>query len=110
MASTPLTPASVVPVANTWTDLAPAPAAGKVQSINQRAANVGAADADAAVRVVNGGTTINRAKTYPVPYHTSESAPDLERRYPLKAGWKIQVWASAGANIEFSYDGWEDDV
>lgn len=109
MSATILTPASVV-CTTSLADLFSNVATGKVRKINVRAANVGAAAANLDLTLYNGTTTVYRCKNYPVGYNDTTAAPDVESGLVIPAGWRIQVKASAGSNIEVSYDGVEADA
>ena len=86
----------------TLQDLGNATPAGKVRSWDIRFANVGAADASADLVITDGTTVITRAKNYPVPYNQPGSAPDMEQKLTLPAGWKVQAKASGTLAIEAS--------
>lgn len=109
MSATILTPVTAV-CTTSFADITVAPATGKVRKLDIRAANVGAADATVSLTITDGTTTINRLATYPVPFNSSGSAPDLELGLMLPAGWKARAKASAGSTIEVSVTGIEADV
>lgn len=81
------------------TDVTPA---GKVRTFDVRFANVGAADGYASLVLTNGVLTIQRAKNYPVPFQQAGSAPDMEQKIIVPAGWKVQTMASANGVVEAS--------
>lgn len=76
--------------------------ANKVRTLDVRFANVGGEDAFGDLVITNGTTVINRAKNYPVPYKQVGSAPDMESKIIVPAGWKLQGKASAGLMVEAS--------
>lgn len=82
--------------------------ATKVRTVDLRICNIGAADANVDVYLVDGTNNHYRAKNFPIPYNTSNSAPDLEQSFPITAGWKIQLRASAGSTLEASMTYVED--
>ena len=83
-------------------DLTSATPAGKVRTWYVRFANVGADAAYGDLVITNGTIVINRVKNYPVPYQQAGSAPDMEEKLMLPAGWKIQAKASATGFVEAS--------
>jgi hypothetical protein len=110
MAATFLDPVSIV-CSMAWQDLIAAPAAGKVQRWEVQAANVGPAASTVSIRLTNGVKTINRYANHPVTQNDRDDAPEMEPLIILKAGWKVQVMAGAGAAVEVSaVNGIEADV
>lgn len=94
----------------TLQDLTDVTPVNKVRSWDVRFANVGAADGFGDLVLTNGTIVITRAKNYPVPYMESGSAPDMEQKIVLPAGWKLQAKASATVTVEASATGVEADV
>lgn len=87
--------------------------ANKERTVTIRAANIGAADAYVdlyLVDTVTGANSHYRVKNYPVPYQTPGSAPDLESRLLIPAGFKVQIQASAAAVVAVSLTGFERDA
>lgn len=109
MSATILVPVKLA-LTTTLQDLTVVTPANKVRSYDIRFANVGAADAYADLVVTDGTTVITRAKNYPIPYQQAGSAPDMEQKIILPAGWKIQAKASATVSIEASAIGVEADA
>jgi hypothetical protein len=109
MAATVLTPVKLA-LTTTLADLTTAVAVGKVRSYDVRFANVGATDATADLVLTDGTTSINRAKSYPLPYQMPGAAPDMEQRLVVPAGWKLAAKASANNAVEASVTGVEADA
>lgn len=86
-------------------DLGAAVAAGHDQRVNVRVCNIGSADANADLYLVNGSNDHYRVKNFPVPYNGDGSAIDLEVDLLLPDGWKLQVRASAASTLAFSRTG-----
>lgn len=84
--------------------------ADKVRCVDVRAANYGAADSTVDLVLTDGATVIYRARGYPVPFQNVGSAPDLEQRLTIPAGWKLQARAGATGVVEVSVTGVEDDA
>lgn len=110
MAASVLTPVTVA-LTTTLQDLTVSTPASKVRAYAVRFANVGAADAYGDLVMTDGTTVINRAKNFPVLYQSSGSAPDMEERIVVPAGWKLRAKASANSTVEASViNGVEADV
>lgn len=69
-----------------------------------RVCNIGAADAYADCVATDGTIVIYLCKNMRVGYQ-DDSVVDIIKRYPMNAGWKLQVRASAGSTLDFSYAG-----
>lgn len=87
---------------NSLQDLGDVTPVGKIRSWTVRFANVGSESGYGDLVLTDGTTVITRAKNYPVPYQQAGSAPDMEERLTLAAGWKIQAKASASVTVEAS--------
>lgn len=109
MAATILTPVTLA-CTNAFQDVTAAPASGKVRTYSIRACNVTAADATVDLLLTNGTTSINRAKSYPVPFQAAGSAPDLELQVVIPSGWKFQAKSTASSLVEVSATGVEADA
>lgn len=83
-------------------DIGVATPTGHVRTYDLRFANVGAADATGDVVLTDGTTVITRAKNFPVPFNQPGSAPDMEQKLVVPAGWKLQAKASATSSVEAS--------
>lgn len=85
--------------------------AGDIWCIDIRTANSGTADGTVDLFLVDtNGVGVNhyRAKNFPVPFSTVGSAPDMEQKLVLSAGWKVQMRASAAATVTASMTGIQD--
>lgn len=109
MTATVLVPFKLV-CTTTLQDLTDVTPANKVRSLDVRFTNVGAASGYGDLVLTNGTIIIDRAKNYPVPYQDAGSAPDMEQKIVLPAGWKLQAKASATNTVQASATGIEADV
>lgn len=109
MSAIVITPAKLA-LTTSLQDLTDATPSNKVRSLDVRFANIGTADGYADLVLTNGTIVINRAKNYPIPYQEPGSAPDMEQKIVVPAGWKLQAKASANTTVEASATGVEADL
>lgn len=97
-------------VGTTLADSIAAVGANLVRRYDVRAVNVGSSDATVDLVLTDGATVSYRARNYPVPFNSVNSAPDLENGLIVPAGWKLQARASAANTVELSITGVQDDA